>query len=91
MFIGHLQTIQRHNMAGSSGVTQKELAEAIKELREEFKVVYKAIGGLREEIEKKLGQHDNMIMDRAKAIGDLGVQVKKLEDYIKKVDKENWL
>jgi hypothetical protein len=78
-------------MAGSSGVTQKELAEATKELREEFKAVYKAIGGLREQIEKKLEQHDNMIMDRAKAIGDLGVQVKKLEDYIKKVDKENWL
>jgi hypothetical protein len=74
--------------------TKKELAEVnkeLKELREEFKVVYKAIGGLREQIEKKLTDHDNMILDRAKAIGDLGVQVKKLEDYIKKVDKENWL
>ena len=74
--------------------TKKELAEVdkeLKELREEFKVVYKTIGGLREHIEKQLAEHNNLILDRAKAIGDLGVQVKKLEDYIKKVDKENWL
>jgi hypothetical protein len=78
-------------MAKDSPVTQKELADAIKELREEFKFAYKTIGELRALHDQKFEQVDKAILERAKSIGDLGVQVKKLEDYIKKVDKENWI
>ena len=81
-------------MAGNSPVTQKELAEVnkeLKELREEFTVVYKAIGGLREEIEKQVKSLQSMDLDAAKVIGDHGVAIKNLEQHIKKVEKDNWL
>jgi hypothetical protein len=81
-------------MGANSPVTQKELAEVnkeLKELREEFKVVYKAIGGLREQIEKQIASLQTSQMDAAKVIGNHGVEIKNLEQQIKKVDKENWL
>jgi len=81
-------------MGANSPVTQKDLADVnkeLKELREEFKVVYKAIGGLREEIEKQVKSLQSMDMDTAKVVGDHGVAIKNLEQYIKKVDKDNWL
>ena len=81
-------------MAANSPVTQKELADVnkeLKELREEFKVVYKAIGGLREEIEKQIKSLQSMDMDTAKVVGDHGVAIKNLEQQIKKVEKDNWL
>ncbi len=81
-------------MAGNSPVTQKELAEVnkeLKELREEFKVVYKMIGGLREEIQKQITSIQSMQLDSAKVIGNHGVAIKDLEQHIKKVEKDNWL
>jgi septal ring factor EnvC (AmiA/AmiB activator) len=81
-------------MAANSPVTQKELAEVnkeLKELREEFKVVYKMIGGLREEIEKQIKSLQSMDMETAKVVGDHGVAIKDLEQHIKKVEKDNWI
>lgn len=78
-------------MGANSPVTQKELADVNKELREEFKVVYKAIGGLREELEKQIKSLQSMDMDTAKVVGDHGVAIKNLEQQIKKVEKDNWL
>jgi hypothetical protein len=81
-------------MAGNSPVTQKELAEVnkeLKELREEFKVVYKAIGGLREHIESQIKSLQTMDLDAAKVIGNHGVDIKGLEQRITKIEKNNWL
>jgi hypothetical protein len=81
-------------MAANSPVTQKELAEVnkeLKELRKDVDDIYGLMGGLRKDIESKHAEHNNLIMDRAKAIGDLGVKVQALEQQIKKVEKDNWL
>jgi hypothetical protein len=71
-------------MAKDSPATQKELSEVTRELS-------KAIGGLREQIEKRLELHDKSLLATAKLVDAHGVQLTKLEEYIKKVDKENWL
>ena len=81
-------------MAGNSPVTQKELAEVnkeLKDLREEFKVVYKAIGGLREHIESQIKSLQTMDLDTAKVIGNHGVDIKNLEQRIKHVEEHNLL
>ena len=78
-------------MGANSPVTQKELAEVNKDLKEDLKEVYKMIGGLREEIDKQIKSLQSMDMDTAKVVGDHGVAIKNLEQYIKKVDKDNWL